>query len=85
MIALTAKLSTLLAPAFKLDHVVDTLHQRTDSGHGRDLTGYEDGTENPADDAAVTAGIAAGQGGGWTAGATGHCSSGSMITRPSMA
>ncbi len=65
LIALTAKLSTLLAPAFKLDHVVDTfVHQRTDSGHGRDLTGYEDGTENPADDAAVTAGIAAEQGEG---------------------
>ncbi|MEG0142415.1 MAG: Dyp-type peroxidase, partial [Comamonas sp.] len=31
---------------------------------GRDLTGYEDGTENPEDDDAVVAAIAAGQGTG---------------------
>lgn len=60
LIALTAKLTNLLAPVFKLDHIVDTfVHQRSDNGHGRDLTGYEDGTENPEDDEAVAAGIAA--------------------------
>jgi hypothetical protein len=40
------------------------VHQRSDNGHGRDLTGYEDGTENPEDDEAVAAGIAAEQGAG---------------------
>jgi putative iron-dependent peroxidase len=34
-------------------------HGETESGLGRDLTGYEDGTENPADDAAVEAALAA--------------------------
>ena len=32
-----------LAPAFRLTHVVDAFRH----GTGRDLTGYEDGTENP--------------------------------------
>jgi putative iron-dependent peroxidase len=65
LITLTARLATLLTPAFKLDHVVDAfVHQRSDNGHGRDLTGYEDGTENPEEDEAVAAGIAAEQGAG---------------------
>ena len=65
LLAITAKLASMLAPAFKIDHVVDTfLHERTASGHGRDLTGYEDGTENPEADAAVAASITAGQGEG---------------------
>jgi deferrochelatase/peroxidase EfeB len=73
----------LLAPVFKLDHIVDAfVHQRSDNGHGRDLTGYEDGTENPEDDEAVAAGIAAEQGQAWTAAATGPCNSGNMTTRP---
>ena len=65
LLAITAKLASMLAPAFKIDHAVDTfLHERTASGHGRDLTGYEDGTENPEADAAVAASITAGQGEG---------------------
>lgn len=48
-------LEQLLSPAFSLvDHVEGFLHQG-----GRDLTGYEDGTENPSDDAAVHAAILA--------------------------
>jgi putative iron-dependent peroxidase len=51
-----------LAPAFALERVVDTFRY----GSGRDLTGYEDGTENPKDDAAITAALvqAAGPGRG---------------------
>lgn len=46
-------LEQLLSPAFSLvDHVDGFLHQG-----GRDLTGYEDGTENPRDEAAVEAAI----------------------------
>ncbi|MFK3815921.1 Dyp-type peroxidase [Pseudomonas sp. NPDC089407] len=53
-------LEQLLAPAFSLvDHVDGFLHQG-----GRDLTGYEDGTENPQDEEAVDAAILAGAGPG---------------------
>ena len=46
-------LEQLLSPAFSLvDHVDGFLHQG-----GRDLTGYEDGTENPRDEAAVEAAV----------------------------
>lgn len=38
----------LLAPAFTLDQALDVFRH----GSGRDLTGYEDGTENPQGDAA---------------------------------
>ncbi|HQR48326.1 MAG TPA: Dyp-type peroxidase [Steroidobacteraceae bacterium] len=42
-------LQALLAPAFALDSVVDAfMHE-----DGRDLTGYEDGTENPTGERAV--------------------------------
>lgn len=65
LIAQTAKLAAMLAPAFAIQQVVDAfVHQRSNNGHGRDLTGYEDGTENPEDGDAVAAGIAAGQGAG---------------------
>ena len=65
LIALTAKLTNLLAPVFKLDHIVDAfVHQRSDNGHGRDLTGYEDGTENPEGDDAEAAALVHGQGAG---------------------
>lgn len=65
LIALTSKLAAMLAPVFTLHHVVDAfVHQRSDNGHGRDLTGYEDGTENPENDEAVAAGIAAELGAG---------------------
>jgi len=47
------QLDTALASAFQPDSVIDAFIH----GTGRDLTGYEDGTENPEDDAAITAAI----------------------------
>src|SRR5215470_10216204 len=41
-------LASAAAPAFRLEHVVDGFRY----GTGRDLTGYEDGTENPKGDRA---------------------------------
>ncbi|MBF0625576.1 MAG: Dyp-type peroxidase [Magnetococcales bacterium] len=49
-----------LKGAFHCLRRVDTFRH----GAGLDLTGYEDGTENPADEAAVTAAIVQGQGPG---------------------
>ena len=48
-------LEQALAPALKLVQMTEAFRHK--SGH--DLTGYEDGTENPLDEAAVEAGIAA--------------------------
>lgn len=48
--------SELLGDAFVLDDAIDTFRYR--SGH--DLSGYEDGTENPTGDEAVEAAIVAG-------------------------
>ncbi|MCC6138989.1 MAG: Dyp-type peroxidase [Nitrospira sp.] len=56
---LTGKISALLDGAFVLDDALDTFVY----AGGRDLSGYEDGTENPRDDAAREAAIvSAGQG-----------------------
>lgn len=53
-------LQALIAPAFKLTQaIVSFRHQDY-----RDLTGYEDGTENPKDEAAVEAAVVQGQGAG---------------------
>lgn len=49
-----------LAPALRLNQVVDGFRY----GSGRDLSGYEDGTENPKDEAAHAAALVAGQGPG---------------------
>ena len=49
-----------LAGGFVLTHTLDGFRH----GSGRDLTGYEDGTENPKDDAAVEATVVAGRGRG---------------------
>jgi putative iron-dependent peroxidase len=56
----TRRMEQTLASAFALDHVVDTFRYRS----GRDLTGYEDGTENPEGDDAIAAALvqSAGQG-----------------------
>lgn len=56
----TRDLERVLAPAFQVERVIDAF-QHHDS---RDLTGYEDGTENPRDDEAVAAGIVQGRGAG---------------------
>lgn len=48
------QLDAMLSAAFQPDGVIDAFIH----GTGRDLTGYEDGTENPKDDDAVAAAIA---------------------------
>jgi putative iron-dependent peroxidase len=45
------ELVDLLAPSFVLDEVIEGFRHR----EGRDLSGYEDGTENPIGDAALAA------------------------------
>jgi putative iron-dependent peroxidase len=47
------KALAMLAPAFAIDEVLDTFLY----AGGRDLTGYEDGTENPKAEAAVEAAL----------------------------
>lgn len=49
-----------LSPAFRLETTTDGFLYR----ENRDLTGYEDGTENPTDDAAVAAALVSGGGPG---------------------
>ena len=59
------RLGKTLAPAFRIGHVLDAFrHALGESGHGKDLTGYEDGTENPQGDDAVEAAIVHGRGPG---------------------
>jgi len=51
-------LSQALAPAFHLDRVLDAFrHGDPSAAHGRDLTGFEDGTENPEGGEAVAAAL----------------------------
>jgi putative iron-dependent peroxidase len=56
----TRRIQQALDPAFALERLVDTFQY----GSGRDLTGYEDGTENPVGDAAVAAALVQGAGPG---------------------
>jgi len=53
-------MSDLLAPAFRLEQTIDAFRY----GAGLDLTGYEDGTENPTDEAALDTAIVQAQGPG---------------------
>jgi putative iron-dependent peroxidase len=65
LVNLTRQLEKALAPACHLDRAVDAFrHGQGPNGHGRDLTGYEDGTENPKDEAAETAALVQGAGAG---------------------
>lgn len=65
LLHLTRKVQKALAPAFTVRHVVDAFrHSLGESGHGKDLTGYEDGTENPAGEAAEKAAFTQGAGDG---------------------
>lgn len=65
LVNLTRQIAQALAPAFHLHQVVDAFrHGQGPNGHGRDLTGYEDGTENPEGDAARDAALVAGGGPG---------------------
>ena len=52
------RIEAALSPAFRLEHSIDAFLY----GGGRDLTGYEDGTENPTEYRAVEAAIRAPQG-----------------------
>ena len=56
----TRSIEALLGPAFRLDAVVDAFMHR----EGRDLTGYEDGTENPTGGNALAAASLGGAGPG---------------------
>lgn len=61
LVNLGRRLAQALAPAFHLNQVVDGFrHGKGPNGHGRDLTGYEDGTENPTGDAALEAALVRG-------------------------
>ncbi|HSV52801.1 MAG TPA: Dyp-type peroxidase [Burkholderiaceae bacterium] len=61
----TRALEKALAPALHLERVIEAFrYGRGPSGHGRDLTGYEDGTENPQGEAAGQAALVQGQGAG---------------------
>lgn len=65
LLHLTRKVQKALAPAFTVRHVVDAFrHALGESGHGRDLTGFEDGTENPVGEAAEEAAFVHGLGDG---------------------
>jgi porphyrinogen peroxidase len=66
LLHVTRKVQKALAPAFTVRHVLDAFsHQVSqESGHGRDLTGFEDGTENPTGEAAEQAAFAHGRGEG---------------------
>jgi len=55
----TAKLRALIHPEFELHDLVDTFVY----AGGRDLSGYEDGTENPKDDKAAEAALVSGPAG----------------------
>jgi putative iron-dependent peroxidase len=50
----------VVAPAFAVDEIIDAFQYRT----SLDLTGYEDGTENPQGDDAIEAAIVGGRGPG---------------------
>jgi len=65
LLMLTRKVQKALAPAFAVRHVVDAFrHALGESGHGRDLTGFEDGTENPTGEKAEEAAFTHGRGEG---------------------
>ena len=56
----TRRIHDALAPGFRLEQVIDAFTY----GTGRDLTGYEDGTENPKGERASEVAIVRGQGDG---------------------
>ncbi|MGE5307151.1 MAG: Dyp-type peroxidase [Alphaproteobacteria bacterium] len=54
------KILAMVAPAFKCESVIDSFQYDT----GRDLTGFEDGTENPQGEKAIAAALVQGEGEG---------------------
>jgi putative iron-dependent peroxidase len=65
LLHLTRRLQKALAPAFTVQGALDVFrHAYREGGHGHDLTGYEDGTENPEGAAAEDAAFVHGRGDG---------------------
>ncbi|MGV3492348.1 MAG: Dyp-type peroxidase [Ramlibacter sp.] len=65
LLHVTRKVQKALAPAFAVRHAVDAFrHAYKEGGHGHDLTGFEDGTENPTGEKAEEAAFAHGLGDG---------------------
>ena len=65
LLHVTRKVQKALEPAFAVEHVLDAfLHKLGESGHGHDLTGFEDGTENPTGEEAQVAAFVHGAGEG---------------------
>jgi len=65
LLHVTRKVQKALAPAFRVRHAVDAFrHGYREGGHGHDLTGFEDGTENPTGDKAEEAAFVHGLGEG---------------------
>ena len=65
LVHLTRQVEAALSPAFHLEKLIDAFrHGKGPNGHGRDLTGYEDGTENPDGDEALAAAVLQGAGPG---------------------
>lgn len=69
LVLASRQLVQAVAPAFALTQVVEGFHHgQGPNGHGRDLTGYEDGTENPSGDEAEVAALVAEGNAGLTGG-----------------
>ncbi len=65
LVHLTRRIEQTVAPALHLDRVIDAFrYGQGPTGHGRDLTGYEDGTENPSGNDALAAAFVHGSGAG---------------------
>ena len=64
LLHVTRKVQKALAPAFAVRHAIDAFRHAWDDKHGKDLTGFEDGTENPEGELAVEAAFAHGLGEG---------------------
>lgn len=63
LLHLTRRLQKALAPVFTVRHTLDAFrHAWREGGHGHDLTGFEDGTENPEGEAAEEAAFVHGRG-----------------------
>jgi len=69
LVLASRQLAQAVAPAFALTQVLEGFrHGQGPNGHGRDLTGYEDGTENPCDGEAEAAALVADGGTGLVGG-----------------
>jgi putative iron-dependent peroxidase len=65
LLQLARQLQQALAPSFRQDQVIDAFRYGCGpNGYGLDLTGYEDGTENPVADAARATALLQGAGAG---------------------